>query len=58
VIGRFIRTQKKRSKASSWLKGLIGNTELRWGPQFDKGHFIAHSMGGGEQLNIFPQLRG
>lgn len=39
------------------LKGLIGGTEKRFGPQFDKGHFIARSIGGGTELNIFPQRR-
>ena len=24
---------------------------------YDKGHFIAHSLGGGLEINIFPQLR-
>ncbi len=44
-------------KASSWLRGLIGPTERRFGPQYDKGHFIARSNGGGLQFNIFPQRR-
>lgn len=44
-------------KASSWLRGLIGATERRFGPQYDKGHFMARSNGGGSQLNIFPQRR-
>jgi hypothetical protein len=44
-------------KTSSWLKGLIGQTELRFGPQYDKGHFMARRNGGGSQLNIFPQRR-
>ena len=44
-------------RTASWLKGLIGPTEMRWGPHFDKGHFVAHTLGGGTQLNIFPQRR-
>ena len=44
-------------KASSWLKGLIGPTGQRFGPQYDKGHFMARRNGGGSQLNIFPQRR-
>ncbi len=39
------------------LRGLIGATEKRFGPQFDKGHFIARSFGGGTEINIFPQRR-
>jgi hypothetical protein len=27
------------------------------GAQFDKGHFIAHYLGGGTQLNLFAQRR-
>ncbi|MGC3992035.1 MAG: hypothetical protein QM796_20550 [Chthoniobacteraceae bacterium] len=57
VIGRSMRAETGRAEASAWLKGLIGGTEERWGKHFDKGHFIAHSMGGGLQLNIFPQRR-
>jgi hypothetical protein len=44
-------------KTSSWQKGLIGQMELRFGPQYDKGHFMARRNGGGSQLNIFPQRR-
>lgn len=32
---------ENRKKTSSWLKGLIGPTEKWFGPQFDKGHFMA-----------------
>lgn len=39
------------------LRGLIGNTEKRFGPQYDKGHFIARTIGGGTEVNIFPQRR-
>lgn len=56
VIGKSVPSPRTK-KTASWLKGLIGGTEKRWGPQFDKGHFIAHSLGGGTQLNIFPQRR-
>jgi hypothetical protein len=44
-------------QTSAWLRGLIGPTERRFGPQYDKGHFIARRNGGGSQLNIFPQRR-
>jgi hypothetical protein len=56
VIGKSVRRSRTKQTAS-WLRGLIGGTEKRWGPQFDKGHFIAHTLGGGTQLNIFPQRR-
>ena len=55
VIGKS-RPRSKRGKATdNWLKGFIGPSGRRWGRQYDKGHFIAYSIGGGEQLNIFPQ---
>jgi hypothetical protein len=44
-------------RSSSWLRGLIGPTEQRFGPQYDKGDFIARFNDGGSQLNIFPQRR-
>ncbi len=50
-------TAEDKRKTSAWLRGLIGPTERRFGPQYDKGHFIARSNGGGSQLNIFPQRR-
>ena len=48
---------ESKKKTSSWLRGLIGKTGLRFGPQYDKGHFMARRNGGGSQLNIFPQRR-
>jgi hypothetical protein len=42
------------------LKGWIGKTEERYGKSWDKGHFIAHSIGGEidrNELNVFPQKR-
>lgn len=56
VIGRSVPTPRSK-KTATWLKGLVGPTEMRWGPQFDKGHFVAQTLGGGEQLNIFSQRR-
>ena len=58
VIGSSApQASESKRKASWWLKGLIGPTERRFGPQYDKGHFIARRNGGGTQLNIFPQRR-
>jgi hypothetical protein len=42
------------------LKGWVGATEKFFGPQWDKGHFIAHSIGGavdGTEINVFIQKR-
>lgn len=42
------------------LRGWVGPTERTFGRQWDKGHFIAHSMGGavnGVEANVFIQRR-
>jgi hypothetical protein len=42
------------------LKGWIGATEKTFGREWDKGHFIAHSIGGavdGLEANVFVQRR-
>ena len=42
------------------LKGWIGATEKAFGKEWDKGHFIAHSVGGkvdGLEANVFVQRR-
>jgi len=42
------------------LKGWVGPTGKMFGDQWDKGHFIAHSLGGavdGTELNVFVQNR-
>lgn len=42
------------------LRGWIGKTEKIFGKSWDKGHFIAHSIGGAidrNELNAFPQNR-
>jgi hypothetical protein len=42
------------------LRGWVGATERFFGKGWDKGHFIAHSIGGaviGSELNVFVQQR-
>lgn len=42
------------------LKGWVGPTEKRFGKEWDKGHFIAHSIGGAVdqwEVNVFQQRR-
>lgn len=42
------------------LKGWLGKTESIFGKEWDKGHFIAHSIGGAIdsiEINVFPQKR-
>ncbi|HVE72192.1 MAG TPA: hypothetical protein VNI54_12555 [Thermoanaerobaculia bacterium] len=42
------------------LRGWLGATDKTFGKAWDKGHFIAHSIGGavaGSELNVFVQRR-
>lgn len=48
------------SRGDSRLRGWVGPTEKTFGKEWDKGHFIAHSIGGaviGSELNVYLQLR-
>ena len=51
----------KTSKRDDYrLKGWLGKTETVFGKEWDKGHFIAHSIGGAIdsiEINAFPQNR-
>lgn len=58
VSGRSIRQKGKRDDYR--LKGWVGATEKAFGPRWDKGHFIAHSIGGAvdqAEANVFVQRR-
>ena len=49
-----------RHRDDSRLRGWLGPTENTFGKAWDKGHFIAHSIGGaveGSELNVFVQRR-
>jgi len=49
-----------RNHDDSRLRGWVGPTGERFGDNWDKGHFIAHSIGGavdGLEANVFQQLR-
>lgn len=42
------------------LKGWVGPTQKIFGKEWDKGHFIAHVIGGrvdNQEINVFQQLR-
>lgn len=50
----------KRKRDDGRLKGWVGPTESTYGENWDKGHFIAHSIGGavdGVEVNVFVQRR-
>jgi hypothetical protein len=58
VSGRSVFQEKARDDFR--LKGWVGATETAFGHEWDKGHFIAHSMGGAvdrAEVNVFVQLR-
>lgn len=58
VSGRSIFQEKTRDDFR--LKGWVGATKTAFGRQWDKGHFIAHSIGGAvdrAEVNVFVQLR-
>ena len=50
----------KRSRDDYRLRGWVGKTEHVFGKEWDKGHYIAHSLGGavdGLESNVFVQRR-
>lgn len=51
---------RKAGRDDYRLKGWVGPTEKVFGSNWDKGHFIAHSIGGavdGMEMNVFVQRR-
>ena len=53
-----ISVPQKLQRDDYRLKGWVGPTGEMFGDQWDKGHFIAHSLGGavdGTELNVFVQ---
>lgn len=60
VIGFSEPPTKSRYRDDLRLRGWIGPTTTTFGENRDKGHFIAHSIGGdvdGMEMNVFPQNR-
>ena len=58
VIGSSAPDPRRRDDAR--LRGWLGPTDKTFGKAWDKGHFIAHSIGGavtGSELNVFIQRR-
>lgn len=58
VIGRS--EPRERQRDDYRLRGWVGPTEKTFGRCWDKGHFIAHSIGGavdGMEMNVFVQRR-
>lgn len=61
LVAAFGRSNPgKRRRDDYRLRGWIGRTESFFGKRWDKGHFIAHSIGGavdGIEANVFVQRR-
>lgn len=58
AFGRSTPTPKRRDDYR--LRGWVGPTEKTFSPRYDKGHFIAHSIGGAvdrSEINVFVQRR-
>ncbi|MFO1459297.1 MAG: hypothetical protein U1G08_07790 [Verrucomicrobiota bacterium] len=60
VAAMGVTRPQKTERDDQRLRGWVGPTERMFGRQFDKGHFIAHSIGGAVdqcELNVFVQSR-
>jgi hypothetical protein len=58
VIAVFGRSQpNSRKRDANRMKGFLGLSSKIFGNNYDKGHFIGHVLGGGLDVNLFPQLR-
>ena len=55
VLGRSARAEEMRD--ASRIRGWAGPTEEFLGTERDKGHFMAHCIGGGLDVNVFSQER-
>ena len=56
VYGRVGNIAGLELPSAKLRQRFIGQTEKWIGP-VDKGHFIAHTLGGSSNMNIFPQVR-
>ncbi len=60
AFGCSVPATVTRKKDDQRLKGWVGPTEKHFGKGYDKGHFIAHSIGGAvdrAEFNVFTQCR-
>lgn len=60
AFGRSTPIERSRSHDDYRLKGWVGKTNTALGKEWDKGHFIAHTLGGAVdhfEANIFVQRR-
>ncbi|HED03231.1 MAG TPA: hypothetical protein ENI60_00440 [Candidatus Fraserbacteria bacterium] len=58
VVAVFGRSQpSSRNRDANRMKGFLGSSSKVFGDDYDKGHFIGHALGGGLDVNLFPQRR-
>ena len=65
IEDRLVAALGRSSPGKRWrddyrLRGWVGPTEATYGSSYDKGHFIAHSIGGAvdrSEMNVFVQRR-
>lgn len=58
VYGYSSKSANPRPPSSGTLmRSFVGPTEKYFGPAYDKGHFVAHALGGSVNMNLFPQAR-
>ena len=61
IVAVFGKSSPQRKKRDDYrLRGWVGPTEKIFGEKWDKGHYIAHSIGGAVdqmELNVFKQKR-
>ena len=50
------RAEPASTRDSSRMAGFLGGVWSTAYPGRDRGHFFAHTMGGGTDINLFPQL--
>ena len=60
VAGSGYSLFQEKARDDFRLRGWVGATETTFGREWDKGHFIAHSIGGAvdrAEVNVFVQLQ-
>lgn len=51
------RQEAARNRDKARMKGFLKGAWSSVHPGYDRGHFFAHTMGGGLDINLFPQAR-
>lgn len=49
------RYEPSKTRDKGRIKGFLADAWSRFHPGYDRGHFFAHTMGGGLDINLFPQ---